>query len=113
MTEERIEAASAPTVSEAQLRRAEAVEAEEGALNVCPAGQRWSRRWRWPLLHLYAAVAGAWPFTDSRSLPPAAALRARRLRAGIELPPVPAGGPISAIAFAGGTSRPGPRAPPS
>ena len=68
MTEDRIEAASAPTVSEAQLRRAEAfVEAEEGALNrlsgragalVTAVAVTMS------LFHLYAAVAGAWPFTD-------------------------------------------------
>jgi TRAP transporter 4TM/12TM fusion protein len=68
MTEERIEAASAPTVSEAQLRRAEAfVEAEEGALNRL-SGQAGALvtavAVAMSLFHLYAAVAGAWPFTD-------------------------------------------------
>ncbi len=67
MTENRIEAA-APTVSEAQLRQAEAfVEAEEGAQNrlsgragilVTAVAVAMS------LFHLYAAVAGAWPFTN-------------------------------------------------
>src|SRR5262249_23356251 len=60
--------AAAPAVSQAQLQKAEAyVEAEEGVVN---------RLFGWAgrlvtsvagamcLLHLYAAVAGAWPFTD-------------------------------------------------
>ncbi len=69
MAEDRIEAAAvAPAVSEEQLRQAEAfVEAEEGVVN---------RLFGWAgtlvtavavamsLFHLYAAVAGAWPFSD-------------------------------------------------
>ena len=59
---------AAPAVSQAQLQKAEAyVEAEEGVVN---------RLFGWAgslvtsiavamsLFHLYAAVAGAWPFTD-------------------------------------------------
>src|SRR6516164_3794316 len=60
--------AAAPTVSQAQLQKAEAyVEAEEGVVNRLFG---WAGRLvtsiavAMSLFHLYAAVAGAWPFTD-------------------------------------------------
>ena len=57
-----------PAVSEEQLRKAEAyVEAEEGAVNrlVGWAGSLvTSVAVAMSLFHLYAAIAGAWPFTD-------------------------------------------------
>ena len=59
---------AAPTVSQAQLQKAEAyVEAEEGVVNRLFG---WAGRLvtsiavAMSLFHLYAAVAGAWPFTD-------------------------------------------------
>jgi TRAP transporter 4TM/12TM fusion protein len=72
MAEDRIEAAAAaaavPTVSGEHLRQAEAfVEAEEGALNRLSG---WAGTGvtalavTMSLFHLYAAIAGAWPFTD-------------------------------------------------
>jgi TRAP transporter 4TM/12TM fusion protein len=61
-------AGAAPVVSEEQLRKAEAyIEAEEGAVNRLIG---WAGRLvtsvavAMSLFHLYAAVAGAWPFTD-------------------------------------------------
>jgi TRAP transporter 4TM/12TM fusion protein len=61
-------AGAVPAVSEEQLRKAEAyVEAEEGAVNRLVG---WAGRLvtsvavTMSLFHLYAAVAGAWPFTD-------------------------------------------------
>src|SRR5499427_3750912 len=60
--------AAAPAVSQAQLQKAEAyVEAEEGVVNRLFG---WAGRLvtsiavSMSLFHLYAAVAGAWPFTD-------------------------------------------------
>src|SRR5215813_3303330 len=57
-----------PVVSQDQLRQAEAyVEAEEGVVNrlVGRAGRMvTSIAVAMSLFHLYAAVAGAWPFTD-------------------------------------------------
>src|SRR5262245_1954371 len=57
-----------PVVSQDQLRQAEAyVEAEEGVVNRLVG---WAGRLvtsiavSMSLFHLYAAVAGAWPFTD-------------------------------------------------
>jgi TRAP transporter 4TM/12TM fusion protein len=69
MAEDAIQTAGAvPAVSEEQLRKAEAyVEAEEGAVNRLVG---WAGRLvtsvavAMSLFHLYAAVAGAWPFTD-------------------------------------------------
>jgi len=65
---------AAPTVSQAQLQKAEAyVEAEEGVVNRLFG---WAGRLvtsiavAMSLFHLYAAVAGAWPFTDFPSSPP-------------------------------------------
>jgi TRAP transporter 4TM/12TM fusion protein len=61
-------AGAVPAVSDEQLRKAEAyVEAEEGAVNRLVG---WAGRLvtsvavAMSLFHLYAAVAGAWPFTD-------------------------------------------------
>jgi TRAP transporter 4TM/12TM fusion protein len=61
-------AGAVPAVSEEQLRKAEAyIEAEEGAVNRLVG---WAGRLvtsvavAMSLFHLYAAVAGAWPFTD-------------------------------------------------
>ena len=66
-----IEAAATPTVSEAQLRQAEAfVEAEEGVVNRLSG---WAGTLvttvavTMSLFHLYAAVAGAWPFAPRQS----------------------------------------------
>jgi TRAP transporter 4TM/12TM fusion protein len=60
--------AAAPTVSQEQLQKAEAyVEAEEGVVNRLFG---WAGRLvtsiavAMSLFHLYAAIAGAWPFTD-------------------------------------------------
>jgi TRAP transporter 4TM/12TM fusion protein len=69
MAEEATQTAGAvPAVSEEQLRKAEAyIEAEEGAVNRLVG---WAGRLvtsvavAMSLFHLYAAVAGAWPFTD-------------------------------------------------
>ncbi len=69
MSEEAAEAAGAgPAVSEERLQQAEAfVEAEEGVVNRLVG---WAGRLvtsiavAMSLFHLYAAVAGAWPFTD-------------------------------------------------
>jgi hypothetical protein len=59
---------AAPAVSAEQLRQAEAfVEAEEGVVNrlVGWAGTLvTSVAVAMSLFHLYAAIAGAWPFTD-------------------------------------------------
>jgi hypothetical protein len=61
-------AAAAPAVSQEQLQKAEAyVEAEEGVVNRLFG---WAGRLvtsiavAMSLFHLYAAIAGAWPFTD-------------------------------------------------
>ncbi len=61
-------AGAVPVVSDEQLRKAEAyVEAEEGAVNRLVG---WAGRLvtsvavAMSLFHLYAAIAGAWPFTD-------------------------------------------------
>src|SRR5262245_5434888 len=61
-------AGAAPAVTEEQLRQAEAfVEAEEGVINRL-AGRIGtlvtSVAVTMSLFHLYAAIAGAWPFTD-------------------------------------------------
>jgi TRAP transporter 4TM/12TM fusion protein len=69
MAEEATQAAgAAPAVSDEQLRKAEAyVEADEGAINRLVG---WAGRLvtsiavAMSLFHLYAAIAGAWPFTD-------------------------------------------------
>ena len=60
--------AAAPAVSQGQLQKAEAyVEAEEGVVNRLVG---WAGRLvtsiavAMSLFHLYAAIAGAWPFTD-------------------------------------------------
>ena len=60
--------AAAPAVSQEQLQKAEAyVEAEEGVVNRLVG---WAGRLvtsiavAMSLFHLYAAIAGAWPFTD-------------------------------------------------
>ena len=60
--------AAAPIVSQEQLQQAEAyVEAEEGVVNRLFG---WAGRLvtsiavAMSLFHLYAAIAGAWPFTD-------------------------------------------------
>jgi TRAP-type uncharacterized transport system fused permease subunit len=60
--------AAAPAVSQEQLQKAEAyVEAEEGVVNRLIG---WAGRLvtsiavAMSLFHLYAAIAGAWPFTD-------------------------------------------------
>src|SRR5262249_11559513 len=60
--------AAAPVVSQEQLQKAEAyVEAEEGVVNRLFG---WAGRLvtsiavAMSLFHLYAAIAGAWPFTD-------------------------------------------------
>ena len=61
-------AGAAPAVSEEQLRKAEAyVEAEEGVVNHLARGAArlvTSVAVAMSLFHLYAAIAGAWPFTD-------------------------------------------------
>ncbi len=66
-------AAAAPGVSREQLQKAEAyVEAEEGVVNRLFG---WAGRLvtsiavSMSLFHLYAAVAGAWPFTDFPIIP--------------------------------------------
>ncbi len=65
--------AAAPAVSQEQLQKAEAyVEAEEGVVNRLVG---WAGRLvtsiavAMSLFHLYAAIAGAWPFTDFPSHP--------------------------------------------
>ncbi len=82
-----------PGISEAALKKAEEfIEADEGALNRLSgtAGTvATTIAVVMSLFHLYAAIAGAWPFgwaPDHRDA--AAALRPRRLRAGAELPAV-------------------------
>ena len=91
---------AAEGVSEDRLRKAEAyVEAEDGVVNrlVGWAGTLvTSIAVTMSLFHLYAAIAGAWPFTDFPDHHhPAAALRPRRLRADAVLPVVSDVGAIS------------------
>src|SRR5262245_65316373 len=69
MAEDATQAAgAAPAVSDEQLRKAEAyVEAEEGVVNrlVGWAGTLVTTvAVTMSVFHLYAAIAGAWPFTD-------------------------------------------------